>query len=151
MVTPVDLQIWLRQQAVPLAVFLLLAAGIYLALRFSARRRREALSRERADVNQQTFTEYLQQFGFDPIIAAATYRYLQEVQRVQFPILPADNLDEDLGLGHEDVEQTIRELSAALRREYRPGLAHAPVLTVEDLVRLIQASPRLATTVTDAA
>ena len=142
MVTPTNLTIWLNEQAWPLGIIAAIIIFTYVALRVSAKRRREALLRERAGVTEQTFTEYLAQFGFDPTITSSTYRYLQQVQNVSFPILPSDALDEDLGLGHEDVEQTIRELSSALKREMNPGLLHAPLVTVEDLVRLLQASPR---------
>jgi hypothetical protein len=144
MPTPVSLQIWLDEQAWPLGIIAVLLILAYVALRFSARRRREALARERDGVTEQSFSDYLTQFGFDATITASTYRYLQQVQRVSFPILPSDNLDEDLGLGHEDVEQTVRELSQALGRRLNPGLASAPVVTVEDLVRLLQRSPRIA-------
>jgi hypothetical protein len=144
--TPTDLQVWLNQQAWPLGIIAALILFTYVALRISASRRRAALLRERAGVTEETFTEHLAQFGFDPAIASSTYRYLQEVQRVQFPILPTDRLDEDLGLGQEDVEQTVRELTSALHRELNPGLAHAPLLSVEDLVRLLQACPRAART-----
>ena len=93
-------------------------------------------------MSEETFTAHLQRYGFDPAITGATYRYLQEVQLVNFPILPGDALDEDPPLDNEDVEQTISELCIALKRERAPGLRHQPVVTVEDLVRMIQASPR---------
>jgi hypothetical protein len=41
------------------------------------------------------------------------------------------------------VEQTIRDLTIALRREFSPGLTPTPAVTVEDLIRLLQASPRI--------
>jgi len=36
---------------------------------------------------------------------------------------------------------------SALGREFNPGLLHTPLVSVEDLVRLLQASPRRAQTV----
>jgi hypothetical protein len=144
MVTPTDLSIWLKEQAWPLGIIAFIIIFTYLALKVSSRRRQRALAEERSGINEQTFSEYLEQFGFDPAITSSAYRYLQQVQGVTFPILPTDALDEDLGLGQEEIEQTIRELTSALKRELNPGLVHAPLVTVEDLVRFIQASPRLA-------
>ena len=58
--------------------------------------------------------------------------------------ITGDDLEKDLGLTPEDVDQSVRELTTALRREYRPGLQPTPLVTVEDLIRLLQASPRVA-------
>lgn len=146
MVTPDTLSIWLKEQAWPLGIIAVCIIAAFLVLKISAKRRHEALAREREGVTEATFAAHLERYGFDPAIAASTYRYLQEVQRVQFPILPGDHLDEDLGLDSEDIKQTVREMIAALGREFNPGLLHTPLVSVEDLVRLLQASPRRAAT-----
>jgi acyl carrier protein len=140
--TPDTLTIWLREQAWPIAIILGLVVLAFLVLKISARRRHEALAREREGVTETTFATHLQRYGFDPVIAAATYRYLQEVQLVKFPILPGDQLDEDLGLDSDDIKQTVREMTSSLGRQFNPGLLHKPLVTVEDLVRMLQASPR---------
>jgi acyl carrier protein len=147
MVTPDSLYIWLKEQAWPVVIIAALVVFAFLLLKFSAKRRHKALAREREGVSEATFTAHLQRYGFDPSITSSTYIYLQEVQRIQFPILPGDQLDEDLGLDSEDIKQTVRELITALGREFNPGLLHTPLVTVEDLVRLIQASPRRSQTV----
>ncbi len=147
MVTPDTLSIWLKEQAWPLGIIAVCVILAFVVLKVSAKRRHQALAREREGVTEQSFAAHLARFGFDPEIASATYRYLQTVQRVQFPILPADHLDEDLGLDSEDIKQTVREMIAALGREFNPGLLHTPLVSVEDLVRLLQASPRRAQTV----
>lgn len=127
----------------PFALVLGAILAVLLLLRLSAWSRERALRRRRAGVTQETFTSVLQQYGFDPVITGSTYRYLQEVQLISFPILPGDKLDEDLGLDTEDVNQAVRDLTIALRREFSPGLHPVPLVTVEDLIRLLQASPRL--------
>jgi acyl carrier protein len=142
MAGPDTLTIWLREQAWPILIVLMCVLLVYALLKFSAQRRIENLIRERAGISEKSFSEDLQRYGFDPMIATATYRYLQQVQRIQFPILASDSLDEDLGLDSEDVEQTVNELGIALQREQAPGLRYSPLVTVEDLVRLLQASPR---------
>jgi hypothetical protein len=143
MVTPDSLSVWLNEQAWPIAIIVACIVFAFVALKVSAKRRHKALAAQREGVTEATFTAHLQQYGFDPAITGAAYRYLQEVQRVNFPILPGDLLDEDLGLDTEDIEQTVTELAVALKRDQSPGLRHTPLVTVEDLVRLLQASPRM--------
>ena len=135
-------QQWLSDLALPL---LLIGLGIligFTALYISAQRRRSSLVRDRAGRTEETFVEYLAEYGFDPELARATYRYLQKRQKVAFPIEPFDDLDCDLGLDGEDLSETIRALLAETGRIYLPGLLDSPLVTVEDLVRTIQASPR---------
>ncbi len=141
--TPADLSIWLKEQTWPIVFSLVCFGLVYVLLKVSARRRLHRLARQRDGVTENTFATHLERYGFDALITRSTYRYLREVQLVQFPIMPGDKLDEDLGLDSVDVDQTVRELSHALHREYTPGLRYAPLVTVEDLVRLLQASPRL--------
>jgi ABC-type dipeptide/oligopeptide/nickel transport system permease component len=142
--TPDSLALWLREQAWPIAIIAGFFLLTFLVLKFSAKRRQKSLAQQREGVSQESFVTHLQKYGFDPTITGAAYRYLQEVQRVNFPILPADALDEDLGLDTEDINQTVMELTEALGRDRSPGLRHTPIVTVEDLVRLLQASPRKA-------
>jgi len=143
MQTPTDLSLWLSDQMWPIVGLILMIVLTYVGLKYSASRRRTALADAREGVTEATFSDYLSQFGFDRTITTATYRYLQRVQLVDFPILPSDKLDEDLGLDQEDVAQTLSEMAAALNRERHPGLIQTPIVTVEDLVRLLQASPRV--------
>jgi hypothetical protein len=103
------------------------------------------MNEARSGTNEDTFVDSLIVYGFDPEISRTVYRYLQERQNVHFPIEATDLLDEDLGLDVADLEQTQREVFELTRRLYQPGLRHTPLVTVEDLVRFIQASPRLQT------
>ena len=137
---------WLGHHAWPL--WLLLAAVVLcvILLKASAWIREHRLRRKRAGITQETFTAQLQQYGFDPVITSATFRYLREVQLIPFPVLPGDDLEKDLGLAPEDIDQTVRDLSMGLRREHSPGLQPTPLVTVEDLIRLLQAEPRITRT-----
>jgi hypothetical protein len=143
MSTLISVPQWLGDQIVPVFfigfAILMGIAMVYL----SAQSRRASLVRDRSGRTEDTFAEYLAAYGFDPAIARTTYRYLQEVQRVAFPIVPMDDLDRDLGLDGEAVNQTLRHLLEETGREYLPGLLASPLVTVVDLVRTIQASPRL--------
>lgn len=142
MFKPYTLQIWLSEQAVPLAIILGILVAGFLLLKISASRRKHALLRERAGHTEDTFVEHLSNFGFDPTIARATYQYLQQEQNVHFPIFLTDHLDEDLGLGLGELEESKIALARESGRELRPGLRHEQIITVEDLIRFIQASPR---------
>ena len=142
MQTPSTPLIWLSEQAIPLAVIVAFLAFVLIALYTSARTRRAKMNQARSGANEDTFVNSLLIYGFDPVIARTTFRYLQEKQRVSFPIEATDQLDEDLGLGLSDVEESLRDILNLTERIYQPGLKHNPLVTVEDLVRLVQASPR---------
>jgi hypothetical protein len=133
---------WFKEQAWPIGILIALAASFLIVLKLSAVWRRAALSRQRRGVTERVFVEHLAQYNFDPAVTGTTYRYLQEVLQIKFPILPSDTLDEGLGLDSEDVDYAIRELLRSLKREEVRGLRHGPILTVEDLVGHLQASPR---------
>ena len=138
---------WLAEQFVPvLFVFFALLMGVAMVF-ISARNRRASLNRDRSGRTEETFAEYLAAYGFDPDIARLTYRYLQERQGVAFPIEPADDLDRNLGLDEDDIERSLRDLLDQTGREYLPGLVSSPLVTVVDLVRCIQASPRRVSTI----
>jgi hypothetical protein len=141
------LERWLGGQAVPLLFIGFAVLMGFALLYFSAQSRRAGLVRDRSGRTEETFAEYLAAYGFDPEIARATYRYLQQVQQVAFPIVPKDDLDRDLGLNDDDVKQTVRDLLDETGREHLPGLLDSPLVTVVDLVRYIQASPRRVETV----
>ena len=138
----INLGRWMGEQAMPLLLvgFALLVGLVFLYL--SAQSRQAGLVRDRSGRSEATFTEYLGAYGFDPEIAGATYRYLQRVHGVAFPILPKDDLDRDLGLDDDEVKQALRDLLEEAGRDYLPGLIDGPVVKVVDLVRYVQASPR---------
>ncbi len=143
MQTPSNISIWLGEQALPLALIVLLLAFVMIVLYLSARNRRAKMNEERSGVNEDTFVSFLGTYGFDANIARTTYRYLQEKQNVSFPIKAGDLLDEDLGLDSEDIKESVLDLLTINQRLHQPGLYQSPLVTVEDLVRFIQASPRL--------
>lgn len=129
-------------QSLPFEIIVCAAVFIMLVLFLSSHSRRMAMNRKRAGLNEYTFVNFLAAYGFDADIARTTYQYLQEKQNVHFPIEASDQLDEDLGLDSSDIRQTVRDLLVACGRQYRPGMMHTPLVTVEDLVRYLQASPR---------
>ena len=143
METPSTTWIWLSEQAVPLAIIVALIGLGLIVLSISARARTAKMRAARSGINEDTFVNSLLAYGFDPTISRITFRYLQEKQNVGFPIEATDMLDEDLGLGVAELDQTLQDILRLTGRLYQPGLKDAPIVTVEDLVRLVQASPRL--------
>ena len=133
---------WVTQQMVPLAIIVgVLAVGIGI-LWVSARSRRNE-DDERSGKNVDSFVEGLAAFNFDPKIARTTYEYLIQMEGIDFPIFPEDTLREDLGISDEEKEQAIEFLLAENGRASRLGIQNQPVITVADLVRFVQASPRV--------
>ena len=133
---------WFVEQIVPVFfVGFALLAGLAL-LYFSAQSKKAARRRDRAGQDETTFAEKLAAHGYDAEIALATYRYLEKRTRAGFPLLPADDLDRDLGMDRDDVREAVRELTALVDREYLPGLVTTPIVTVAELVRAVQSSPR---------
>ena len=110
MSTIFSIQQWLGEQIVPV-FFIGFAILMGIALVYlSAQSRRSSLVRDRSGCTEDTFAESLAAYGFDPEIARTTYVYLQQIQRVAFPIDPRDDLDRDLGMDGDDVKRTVRDL-----------------------------------------
>ncbi len=142
MQVPSSLSIWLTEQAGLLAPIVALLAAILLVLYLSARYRTLKMNAARSGLNEDTFVHSMLPYGFDPFVTRTTYRYLQ--QHVTFPIKSSDLLDEDFGLDLHDLHLSIIAILVLTGRLHQPGLQHRPIATVEDLVRFIQASPRIA-------
>ena len=139
---PTTLSIWVSQQALLLAVIVVLLSLAMLILHRSARNRRVRMNEARSGTNEDTFVDSLVIHGFDPLITRSTYRYLQNTQRISFPIRAADLLDQDLGLDNAGLDKSASDLIESIARLYQPGHQHDFLVTVEDLVRFIQASPK---------
>ena len=134
---------WLTDQMVPIVIIAgVLFVGIGI-LWISARSRKQMNSKERMGENADTFVEGLAAFNFDRQISRSTYEYLTSVDGIDFPIFPEDTLREDLGLSDEEQAQAIEFLLADNGRATRLTLQSNPVITVADLIRFVQASPRV--------
>ncbi|HWB33683.1 MAG TPA: hypothetical protein VG714_10955 [Acidobacteriaceae bacterium] len=137
-----SLEQWLGDQIVPV-VFLGFAVLAGLALLYlSAQSGKAAKRRDRSGRTEESFADQLAAHGFDPEIARTAYRYLQMRRGVSFPIEPMDDLDRDLGLDGDEVKESVQDLLRELGREYLPGMLTTPLVTVVDLVRFLQSSPR---------
>jgi hypothetical protein len=136
--------LFLTEQITPFAVIIAVLSFVMIVLYLSARNRRLHLTKARSGTTVETFVYTMVERGYDPEISGIVYQYLQQRQNVHFPIEPTDRLDEDLGLDLVEVDETTRDVLKLTQRLYRPGLRHSPIISVIDLVRFIQASPRIA-------
>ena len=101
------------------------------------------LARRRAGYGVDTFVGQLQGEGLDPAVARAVYEYLRKVQKVTFPMMPDDTLDEKPGFAGRNLQKAINEIILRAGREGRPGLIVGPPETIRDLVRYVEVSPRV--------
>lgn len=134
---------WLGGMLGPLGIVVAAVFAAIAGLYLLSKVRERSLARERAGADEDTFVQDLSAKGLDAAIASMVYEYLRDVQKVPFPMLPEDSLDEKLGVANEDLEETIQACLTRAQREARPGLMVVPPDTMEDLVRYIQQSPRL--------
>lgn len=105
--------------------------------------RRSSKLRLRAGVDEHSFARLLGDDFFDTELARATFRYLRRECNICFPILPSDVLSRDLGLDSADLRSVVVGLLSETGREYLPGVIDTRLVTVEDLVAYVQASPKL--------
>lgn len=106
------------------------------------RHRRMTAARHGEDVD--TFVLHLTSYGFDPHIARETYEYLTTEEDVAFPVRHTDRLDQDLRVSDEETHRMIAHLLRKFHREAQPGMRHMPLITVEDVLRFVQACPIVA-------
>ncbi|MHB1702305.1 MAG: hypothetical protein ACYCSN_19665 [Acidobacteriaceae bacterium] len=135
---------WLQGMMTPLGILIGIALVAWAGLYFLSKAHAWRLARERVDYDEDTFARDMAQQGLDPLLARSVYAYLRDVQKIAFPMMPEDTLDERLGIADRDLEDTILQCLLDAGREARPGLTVLPPATLEDLVRYVQDSPRLA-------
>ena len=134
----------LRHKAVPTGLPLVTVAITALSLLgIVTICRRSAKLRLRSGVDEHSFARLLGDDFFDTDLARATFRYLRRECNIAFPILPSDVLTRDLGLGYADLRNVVIGLLHETGREYLPGVIDTRLVTVEDLVAYVQASPIL--------
>lgn len=132
---------FLTAQIVPLSVLFGALLLAFAVLYFSGVSRHRRMAAERRGEDVDSFVLYLASYGFDPDIARTTYEYLVAEEDVAFPIRHTDRLDHDLRISEEEVRKSVRYLLKEFGREASPGMQHMPLVTVEDLLRFVQACP----------
>ncbi|ADV84045.1 hypothetical protein [Terriglobus saanensis] len=141
MQSPDTLRAWLADQALPFGLLLaFLAAGLIVVF-VSGLMRKSRLASRRAGRDEASFVNEMLPLGYDLRICRTAYAYLQKDQQISFPILPEDRLSQDLGLEDTDVTDLVNHLLAVNSRERKPGMLNTPLITVQDVLRQVQASP----------
>jgi len=109
----------------------------------TAQGRKKHISQSRAGYDVDCFVDEMAAAGYDAEMARVVYCYIQDMYRIDFPILPGDDLYM-LGATDDAVRRTMPALLQATGREARMGHIMKQLTTVEDLVRYIETLPRSA-------
>jgi len=141
MQTTDTLHVWLADQALPFGLLLAFLVGGLLVVFVSGVMRKSRLAYSRAGRDEASFVHEMLSLGYDLHICRTAYAYLQHEHHISFPILPEDRLDMDLGLGDTDVTDMVNHLLETNGRERTFGQIYTPLLTVQDIVRQVQALP----------
>lgn len=140
MQTPESVRGWFEAQAAPVAILCGVVGTGLLLLAVFAWMNHKRLARNRAGEGIDSFLERMSVHGLDPHLCRLAYAYLQERIGVDYPVLPKDLLDEDLGMTDSEVDEMVSWLLIASSRNYEPGSTPGCILTVADVVRHVQGS-----------
>jgi len=135
------LRVWLSDQALPFGLLLAFLAGGLFVVYVSGVMRKSRLASRRAGRDEASFVHEMLSLGYDLQICRTAYTYLQQEQKISFPILPEDRLNLDLRMADTDVTDMVHHLLTANGRERASGHSYTPLITVQDVVRQVQASP----------
>jgi hypothetical protein len=134
---------WMMNDGASAMAFLLFMLLCALAVFLTARGRRKQISQSRAGYDVECFVREMSAAGYEAEMARFVYHYIQDVYRIDYPILPGDDLY-TLGATDDAVHRTMPALIQATGRETRMGHVTKPLSTVEDLVAYIESLPHTA-------
>jgi hypothetical protein len=141
MQTPDTLRAWMADQALPFGLLLAFLAAGLLVVFVSGLMRKSRLASHRAGRDEASFVNELLPLGYELRLCRSAYLYLKQEQQISFPILPEDRLDQDLGLYDTDVTDMVNHLLAVNGRTRDAHSPHASLITVQDVLKYVQASP----------
>ena len=134
---------WMMNDGQSAMAFLLFVIVCAFAVFLTARGRVRQIAQTRAEYDVDCFVREMAAAGYDAEMAHTVYHYLQDIYRIDYPILPGDDLY-TLGATDDAVHRTMPTLMQATGRVPRMGHVMKPLTTVEDLVRYIETLPRTA-------
>jgi hypothetical protein len=134
---------WSMEQLGPLGIFLVIAGIAFVFFFLLARWREWDFARSRSGYGTDDFIRDMRIRGISEDVSRAGYEVIQNEQKVRFPIMPEDALDEQLGITDIDLMDTLVSILTRTGREKKAGLMHLPLVTVEDLLKLVQVSPKV--------
>jgi hypothetical protein len=119
-------------------VFLGVCAGV---IAYAASGHKKKLSEHRAGYDVECFVRDMVAAGNDAEVARTVYYYIEDMHRIDFPILPEDDLYTVLGVTDEAVRRAMPVLLQSMGREASLGRLMKQLTTVEDLVRFVGTAP----------
>ncbi len=120
-------------------VFLGICAGV---IAYAARGQKKELEEHRAGYDEDRFVQDMTASGHDAEVARTVYYYIEDMHRIDFPILPEDDLYTVLGVTDESVRRAMPVLLQSMGRDVSLGRLMKQLTTVEDLVKFVAAAPR---------
>jgi len=132
---------WLMNDGSSFSTFVLFVLACWLVIFFTARGHKKQISQSRAGYDIDDFVCEMSAAGYDAAVARTVYQYIEEIHRIDFPILPGDDLC-TLGITDDGVQRGMPMLMEATGREPRMGRLMKQLTTVEDLVRYLENLPR---------
>jgi hypothetical protein len=132
---------WSSEQLGPLGIFLVIAGMAFVFFFILARWREWHFAHRRKGYDKDDFIRDMRIRGVSEEVSRAGYEVIRHEQNVRFPVKPDDALDEQLGITDVDLMDTLMSILARTGKEKKPGLMYMPLVTVEDLLKLVQVSP----------
>jgi hypothetical protein len=133
---------WLMNDGASFTAFLAFLAVCCGVIAYAASGRKKQLEERRAGYNEDRFVQDMTASGHDAEVSRTVYQYIQDMHRIDFPILPGDDLYTVLGVTDGDVRRAMPMLLQALGREAQIGRLMKQLTTVEDLVKFVADAPR---------
>lgn len=141
MQTPTTVLGWFQSQGSILAILLAIVGVVLLVLAASAYARHRRLSQTRSGDDMASFIHTMQSRGYDPEIARLAYVFLEERLAIDYPVLPEDELDRDLGISETEIFDMLAFMLFTSGRTDSPRSTPNTLTTVADIVQRVQTSP----------
>jgi hypothetical protein len=132
---------WLLNDGSAFSAFLIFLAVGCAVISYAARGQKKQLWEYRAGYDVECFVREMTAAGYDAEVCRTVYYYIEDRHRIDFPILPTDDLYTVLGVTDETIQRAMPELMQATGREPRIGRLMKQLTTVEDLVRFVDSAP----------
>ena len=123
-----------------LMIFLILCLVVVAV---AARGNKKQLSQDRAGYDVECFVQEMTNNGYDETVCRIVYHYIQSMYRIDFPIMPGDDLYTVFGITEDAAQRSMPVLMQATgRQDRRASRLRKPLNTVKDLVDYVESLPR---------
>lgn len=132
---------WLMNDGSAFSAFVLFLGACAGVVAYAARGQKKQLSEHRAGYDVECFLREMTAAGHDVEVARTVYYYIEDMHRIDFPILPEDDLYTVLGVTDEAVRRAMPVLLQSMGRDVSLGRLMKQLTTVEDLVKFVGTAP----------